>query len=250
MTTPTEVLARLAGLPEHLQAHNRRFIVEAVSDETRAPMIAYDAASDAAREAAQTWAKSHGAEGFYKPSQSWGAGRVTHASVFAFKKESAPTDSAWAKASHRFQCKQGHVALYPSKRPAGKALKAELNELPGFPSYDVAMDHLGLIDTLRTTNGFSSVGTSDGKLHFSVPAIVGDRYFVMAVNHNYDISRAACSASEYLVGEHPEWASDLDYKDDPIAWRPGDGWAFVTQTEFEFIVAEARLAAAREKMAA
>jgi len=61
MPTPIEIMERLQGLPEHLRAHHRRFIVEAVTEETRAPMVEFYRQREIASEAAITWAKAHGA---------------------------------------------------------------------------------------------------------------------------------------------------------------------------------------------
>ncbi len=239
--TPLEVMERLQGLPEHLRAHHRRFIVEAVTDETRAPMIAYYEQQQVASRAAQAWGEPHGAVGFFPPH-----GSTVYA--FAFKTEDAPSGPAWTKAGRGYSTGHGHVALYPSKRPAGRALIEELEGLPKFPTYNSAIDHLGLITDLNVEGSYGGgVGHSDGKLHFSVPMRVGDRHFVSAVNHNSDILRAAEQAAEYLAGDHPEYARSLDYKGDPISWRPGAGWAFLTKSEFDFLVAEARLAAERER---
>jgi hypothetical protein len=247
--TPTQIMERLKGLPEHLQAHNRRFYVEAVSDETRAPMVEFYRRTDAANEAAQAWAKDRGADGFYPPSQAHGTGPRS-VCAFSFKRENAPTDSAWVDAGRHYIPRSGYIAKRPSKRPAGKALVAELEALPQFPAYASAIDHLALIDTLRTARGFSSVGHSDGKLHFSAPFCVGERYFISAVNHNYDIAEAAAGAAATLAGDHPEWASCLDYEDDPISWRPAAGWAFLSKAEVDFIIAEENLRRAEIRKAA
>lgn len=244
---PLAIMERLHGLPEHLQGHHRRFILEAVSPEVRAPFETYYRQTDEAEKAAQAWGDAYGAAGFYSASgRSWG---TEGSSVFCFSFETAkaPTGNAWTKAGRGFISRPGYVAMYPSKRPAGKAITAELAALPKFPGYGVALDHLGHITDLNTEKGSSGVGHSDGKLHFTVPAQIGDRYFASVVNHNYDIAEKAQRASEYLAGENPEWAPSLDFKDDPIAWRPPEGWVFRTKSEFEFIIAEARLAAERAK---
>lgn len=252
MTTPTEIMERLKTLPEHLQPHHRRFIVEATSDETKAPQAEFWRLTEEARLAAMGWAKKHGAEGFYPPSRSWG-GEPSNIRALSFKRDKAPNDSAWIGAGRGYEARHGYVALKPSKRPAGKALQAEVDALPKWPGYGTAIDHLGAITDLctegeggRVSNG--SVGYSDGKVHFTVPCQVGDRYFISAVNHNYDIFQQVESAINYLAGDHPEYAPSLDFKDDPIGWRPGPGWTFLTKTEFDFIVAQARLEA--EKKAA
>lgn len=245
--TPIETMERLQQLPEHLRAHHRRFIVEAVSEETKAPMIEFYRQQELATEAAQAWAKANGAEGFYPPNPSHGSA-PSSVYCFSFKTEAAPSGPAWTKAGRHWVARRGYVAMYPSKRPAGKAITADLAILPKFPGYGVAYGHLGNIEDLRTEKSSSGVGYSDGKMHFTVPCRIGERFFVSAVNHNYDILRDAENAAEYLAGDHPEWASPLDYKDDPIGWRPGTGWAFLTKIEFDFIIAEARLSAARERI--
>ena len=92
MTTPIEILERLQTLPEHLRAHHRRFIVEATSDATRAPMIEHYRLQELAQDAAQEWAKAHGAEGFYPP-------HAGHVYAFSFKTADAPASPAWTKAA-------------------------------------------------------------------------------------------------------------------------------------------------------
>lgn len=249
MSAPIEIMERLHGLPEHLQGHHRRFIVEAASPETRAPFETYYRQESEAIDAAQKRAEAHGASGFYPPHRSHGT-EGTGVRVFSFKVAAAPTGNAWTKATRGYESRPGYVAMYPSKRPAGKTITAELAALPKFPGYGVALDHLGHITDLNTAKGGTGVGCSDGKMHWTVPAAIGDRYFASVVNHNYDIAESARRAAEYLAGEHPEWAPSLDYKGDPIAWRPPEGWVFRTKSEFEFIIAEARLVAERERVAA
>jgi len=249
MPTPIEIMERLQGLPEHLRAHHRRFIVEAVTEETRAPMVEFYRQREIASEAAITWAKAHGAEGFYPPHTSHGhEGKAV--STFSWKAGAEPTGSAWTKAARGYQSRPGYVAMYPSRRPAGKVITAELDQLPKFPGYAIAVDHLGAVADLTTERGSSAVGLSDGKMHWTVPCRIRERMFIDAVNHNYDIARDAERAAEYLAGEHPEWAHSLDYQDDPINWRPPAGWKFRSRSEFEFILAEARLQSEREKAVA
>lgn len=242
MTSPIETLERLQGLPEHLRPHNRRFIVEAITDETRAPFAMFYEQTHAAEKAASAWGKPHGAEAFYPPTTSTS---TSPRSVFAFSFKNAdfPGAPAWTKAGRGFVTRHGYTAAYPSKRPPGKALTAELASLPMFPGYGVAIDHLNRITDLNTAKGGGGVGCSDNKLHFTTPARIGDRYFVNVVNHNFDIARAAERAIEHLTGEHPEWAPDLGYVDDPISWRPGAGWAFLSSSEFALIIAQARVEA-------
>jgi hypothetical protein len=233
-----ETLARLNALPEALKPHNRRYFVEAVSDETRAPMIEYYRQKEAAEEAAQEWAKAHGAVGFYPPH----AGTV---SALSFAVKDAPTDSAWVDAGRGYVERHGYVAKRLSKRPAGKALAAELAALPDFPDYGPAIKHLGAVTDLSTERGSSGVGHSDGKFHFAAPFELSGRYFIHGVNHNYDIFQMAERAGEYLGGENPEWAPSLDFKGDPISWRPGDGWALLSKAELEFLIAEENLRRAK-----
>lgn len=240
MTHSSEIMERLKALPEHLQPHNRRFYVEAVSDETKAPMIEYYRLVDEAEAAVFEWAKAQGASGFY-PSRDGG-----HPWAFSFKAENEPAPGgAWNNAGRNFVPQRGHVAKVLSKRPAGKALAAELEKLPEKPRYSVAMDHLGAITDLRTPNGSSGVGHSDGKWHFAVPINLGDRYFISGVNHNYDIAQAVEQAIQYAGTENEKWAPSLDYLDDPISWRPGAGWAFLTKTELDFAIAEENLRRAK-----
>lgn len=242
ITSPAEIMERLKALPEHLQPHNRRFYVEAVSDETKAPLIEYFLAEAEAEAEAQIWAKRQGAEGFYPPRDGG------HPIAFSFKKGSEPAQGgAWGLAGRGYVARSGYVAMYLTKRPAGKKLKAEVEALPAFPRRRAAMEHLGAITDLRTKNGSGGVGYSDGKIHFSVPLEVGGRYFISAVNHNYDIARAVDQVVEYAGTENEKWGSSLDYKNDPIAWRPGPGWAFLTKTEIDFIIAEENLRRAKAR---
>lgn len=242
-STPAQILERLRGLPEHLQPHNRRFYVEAVSEETRAPMIEFFRQEAAAEAAAQAWAKQHGADGFYPP-RDGGPLRA-----FSFKAGSDPTGAAWVNAGRGYVERRGYVAKALSKRPAGKKLAEEVAALPAFPVNGTAMDHLSAVTDLRTEKGGGGVGYSDGKIHFSVPFRIADRLFISVVNHNYDIAQAAQSAIEYLSGDHPEWAPSLDYQGDPISWRPGPGWAFLTKTEIDFLIAEENMRRAKDRAA-
>lgn len=230
--TPAEIMERLKSLPEYLLPHNRRFYVEAVSENARAPLIEYYRQQEVAEDAAQTWAKACGAEGFYPPRDGG------HPRAFSFKVGSEPTDAAWVNAGRGYVEKHGYVAKSFSKRPAGKKLRAEIEALPAFPAYCTAMDHLNQITDLRTAKGGGGVGYSDGKIHFTVPVEINGRYFISAVNHNYDIAQAAQSAIEYEGSEHAKYAPSLNFKGDPISWRPDDGWAFLTKTELDFIIAE------------
>jgi hypothetical protein len=238
--SPAEVMERLKALPEHLQPSNRRFIVEAVTDETRAPLVEYYRAQTEAENAAQIWAKTQGADGFYPPGQGWG-GHGGVVSAFSFKKENAPTGAAWVAAGRGYVDRHGYVAMRLSKRPAGRALAAEIDLLPKFPGQRDAIAHLGHVTDLNTATGNGSVGHSDGKLHFTVPSRVEDRFFVSVVNHNFDIFAKVERAISYLESDTPQYADKLDFKDDPIAWRPGAGWQLLTKSEFEFLAAEARL---------
>lgn len=232
MTTPAEIMERLKGLPPHLAPTERRFWVEAVTDETKAPLIEYYRQVEAAEHAADVWAKAQGAESFYPP-------RSGPVYAFSFRDADAPAPGgAWNDAGRHYVSSRGCVAKGPSKRPAGKKLTAELADLPAFPTYRIAMDHLGAITDLRTSNGGGGVGYSDGKMHFAVPVEINGRYFINGVNHNYDIFRAAQTAAEYAGTENEKWGPCLDYLDDPIAWRPGPGWAFTTRVEVEFLIAE------------
>lgn len=240
MSTPVEIMDRLRELPVCLQPQNRRFYVEAVSDETKAPMVEYYRQEVLAETEAQAWAKAHGATGFYPPHRSWGRDSVS-VRTFAFPQK--PEGGAWSEAGRGYVTQRGTIALHPSKRPAGKALTAELDALPKFPSYGLAVDHLGAITDLHSTKAdggksFSGVGHSDGKMHYTVPVEFGGRYFISAVNHNYDIARMATQAAEYLAGDHPEWAPSLEFVGDPISWRPGEGWALISTADFEFLIAE------------
>lgn len=232
----SEIMERLKALPEHLQPHNRRFCVEAVSEEAKAPLIEYFRQEAEADSAAFEWAKAQGASGFY-PARDGG-----RPLAFSFKTENAPAPGgAWNDAGRGFTPLRGHVAKTPSRRPAGRALAASLARLPEKPRYSEALDHLGAITDLGTGKGFKGVGHSDGKWHFSVPIKINDRYFIDGVNHNYDIAQDVEKAIEYAGSEHPEWAPSLDYKDNPISWRPGPGWAFLTKTEIDFLIAEENL---------
>lgn len=231
MSAAAETMERLKALPVHLAADQRRFWVEAISDETKAPLIEYYRQQVEAESAAQEWAKAHGADGFYPPR----SGRVQ---AFSFKKEGAPqTGGAWNNAGRGYVPRSGYVAMYPSKRPAGKKLAAELGALPSFPAYKVALDHLGAVTDLRTPNGGGGVGYSDGKMHFAVPVEINGRYFINGVNHNYDIFQAVESAIQSAGTESEKWAPSLDYIGDPISWRPGPGWAFSTKVEVDFLIA-------------
>lgn len=233
MTAPAEIMERLKALPEHLQPHNRRFYVEAISEETKAPLIEYYARVDEAEKAVFEWAKAQGADSFYP------ADRGGHPFAFTFKNEDEPAPGgAWNNAGRNFIPPRGCVAKVLSKRPAGKALAAELAALPEAPRYSEAMDHLGAITDLGTGKGFKGVGHSDGKWHFSVPINLGDRYIISVVNHNYDIAQDVESAIRYAGTESEKWAPSLEYRDDPIAWRPGPGWTFLTNIELDFAVAE------------
>lgn len=245
MTTPTEIMERLKALPSHLAATERRFYVEAISDETKAPLIEYYALEAEAEAEAQVWAKRNGADGFYPPRDGG------HPVAFSFKKGSEPTaGGAWNDAGRNYVPAAGCVAKSLSKRPAGKKLRAEVEALPAFPTYREAMAHLGRITDLRAGSSGSGVGFSDSKMHFAVPFEINDRYFINAVNHNYDILRQATQAAEYLAGEHPEWARSLDYEGDPIGWRPEPGWAFITKVEVEFLIAEENMRRAAKRAAA
>ncbi len=244
-TTPTEIMDRLKGLPEHLQAHNRRFYVEAVSDETKAPLIDYYAREAEAEAEIQVWAKRQGADGFYAPRDGG------HPIAFSFKKGSEPAQGgAWGMAGRGYVARSGYVAMYLTKRPAGKKLKVEIEALPTFPRYRDAIEHLGRITDLRTDQGGGGVGYSDGKMHFSVPFEINGRYFINAVNHNYDIFRAAQQVVEYAGTEGEKWAPSLDYIGDPISWRPGQGWVFLTKTEIDFLIAEENVRRAALRAAA
>ena len=243
MSTPTEIMERLKALPTALAATERRFWVEAVSDETKEPMIDFYAQKEAADAAAQEWAKGVGADGFYPP-------RGGHPRAFSFKTANAPTSKAWVNAGRGYVERHGYVAKALSKRPEGKALAAQVAALPAFPEYKIATAHLGRITDLRTANGSSGVGYSDGKIHFTVPFAVAGRYFIDAVNHNYDILKAAQSAAKYVGTDRAEWAPSLDYKDDPISWRPSAGWAFITRAEVEFLIAEENLRRAKARAVA
>ncbi|WP_454760561.1 hypothetical protein [Caulobacter segnis] len=240
MVMPAEIMERLRALPAHLQPQNRRFYVEAVSDETKAPMAEFYRQEAEAEKAAHAWAKTHGASGFYPPYRSWGRDSVS-ARVFAFKEK--PEGGAWSEAGRSYVTQRGTIALHPSKRPAGKLLTAELEALPKFPSYGLAIDHLGAVTDLHTTRGdggksANGVGHSDGKWYHTVPVSFADRFFISAVNHNFDIARMAASAEVHLAGENPEWATSLEFIGDPISWRPGDGWSFLTEADLDFLVAE------------
>lgn len=232
----SEIMERLKALPEHLQPHNRRFYVEAVSEKTKAPLIEYFRLEAEADSAAFEFGKAQGAVGFY-PARDGG-----RPIAFSFKVEDEPAPGgAWNNAGRHFVPQRGHVAKVLSKRPAGRALAASLARLPEKPRYSEALDHLGAITDLGTGKGFKGVGHSDGKWHFSVPIKINDRYFISAVNHNYDIAQAVEKAIEYAGTEHEKYAPSLDYKGDPISWRPGEGWAFLTKTELDFIIAEENL---------
>lgn len=251
MITPVEIMERLKSLPGHLQPQNRRFYVEAISDETKAPMVEYYRQEVLAETEAQAWAKAHGATGFYPPHRGWGRDSV---SVQTFSFPQKPEGGAWSEAGRSYVTPRDAIALRPSKRPSGKALTAELKALPKFPSYGLALDHLHAITDLHSTKAdggksFSGVGHSDGKMHYAVPIEFGGRYFISAVNHNYDIARMATQAAEYLAGEHPEWAPSLDFEGDPISWRPGDGWALLTKAELDFLIAEENARRAKLKVA-
>lgn len=239
-----ETLARLNALPEPLKPANRRYFVEAISDEAKAPLIEYYRQKREAEEAAQKWAEAHGAAGFYPPRL--GGGSV---SAFSFKCEDAPTDAAWINAGRGYVSRSGFVAKRFSKRPAGKSLAKEITALPPFPGADQAMKHLGAVTDLCTENRSGGVGISDGKFHFAAPFELNDRYFIHGVNHNYDIFQNAERAGEYLGGENPEWAPSLEYRDDPISWRPGDGWVLHSKAEIEFLVAEENLRRAKLRAA-
>lgn len=239
-----ETMERLRALPEYLQPHNRRFYVEAISDETRAPLIEYFGSEAKAEEAAQEWAKAQGAEGFYPPRDGG------HPYAFSFKVENEPASGgAWNNAGRGYIARAGYVAKYPSKRPAGKALTKEIEALPVFPRYREALDHLGAVTNLKTEGRSNGVGRSDGKWHFSVPFEINGRFFINVVNHNYDIADAARQVIEYAGTENEKWAPSLDYLDDPISWRPGAGWAFLTKTEIDFLIAEENLRRAKLRAA-
>ncbi|WP_292229398.1 hypothetical protein [Brevundimonas sp.] len=242
MNAPATIMEQLKALPEHLQPHNRRFYVEALSDGARAPLVEYFRREAEADGAAFEWSKAHGAEGFY-PARDGG-----HPRAFSFKIENAPAPGgAWNDAGRGFVPRSGYVAKALSKRPAGKTLAAELNTLPEQPRYSEALDHLGAITDLGAGNGFRGVGSSDGKYHFAVPIKLGDRYFISGVNHNYDIAQHVESAIQYVGTENEKWAPSLDYDGDPISWRPGEGWVFLTKTELDFAIAEANLRRAKKR---
>lgn len=242
ITSPAEIMERLKALPEHLQPHNRRFYVEAVSEETKAPLIEYFLAEAEAEAEVQVWAKRQGAGGFYPPRDGG------HPIAFSFKNGSEPAQGgAWGQAGRGYVARSGYVAMYLTKRPAGKKLKAEVEALPAFPRRRAAMEHLGAVTDLRTKNGSGGVGYSDGKMHFSVPFEVNGRYFINVVNHNYDIARAVDHVVEYAGTENEQYGPSLDYRDDPIAWRPGDGWAVLSKTEIDFIIAEENLRRAKAR---
>lgn len=248
MTTPLEIMERMKALPEHLQPHHRRCIVEAVTDETRAPLLEYYRLTRVAEEAAQEWAKANGAAGFYPPNQGIGRGSRS-VRAFSFKVDGTPNPPGWKDAGRGYVQERGHVALVPDKRPAGKKISAEIAALPQFPGYEVAIDSFGEITGLRTENSTSSVGCGGGSMHFTIPIRVGERYFISFVNHNFDIARMAEQAAEYLAGENPEWARSLDFIGDPISWRVPEGWQVHTKAEFEFLVASYRLHGEREAAA-
>lgn len=239
-----DVMARLEALPDHLKPGNRRYYLEAVSQETKAPLIEYYRQLRAAEDAAQEWAEAHGAEGFYPPGH-WGGSL----SAFSFKKDAAPTDSAWINAGRSYIEHSGCVAKRLSSRPAGKALAKEIAALPAFPRTGPAMEHLNAVTDLNTEGSGYGVGYSDGRFHYAAPFELNGRYFIHGVNHNYDIFQSAERAGEYLGGDNPEWAPSLEYEGDPISWRPGAGWVFHSKAEIDFIIAEENLRRAKLRAA-
>lgn len=245
------LMERMKRLPLALQPQNVVTIVEATPGSEAYDYMAgfYDRSSQAT-DAAIEWMKQHGAVGFYEPSRSHGT-EPRPATVYAFEKK--PEEKGWVKAGRGYVPSKGNTP-YAISSKSGKALLAELDDLPGFPAYHEVSVKLGSIDTLRygelgspEGGGFMSVGHDyrTHKLYFTVPLRAFDRYFIRFPNHNFTIWQQCESAIE-----HPDHDSHFEFADDPVSWRPPEGWTLMSEPEFNLVIAEARVRQLREKEAA
>lgn len=240
----TDILERLTVLPPKLSADIRTCYVEA-GDSVVAPFAEWREKGHRAHSATFEWIKSKGGIGYFGPRTNWGRGEQ-RALVFCFDKKQ--TDAAWKSSSWRAE--QG-VAVTPSRTKAGRALTAEIEALPAWPSDHEVIDIVGPPCTIRYTttgsgddgagSGMATVGSDGGRLFFSTVFYAGDRFFVSFPNPFYDLARMASSESSFYAG--------MKVEGDLLDWRPPEGFTLLSKAEVELIFAKAKVEAEERKAA-
>lgn len=217
-------------LPRHLLPTNARFIVEATSPETQAFMRDMAARYQRACDEAKALAVELGAVG-YTP-----AGGEP-AKYFAFARK--PEGAAWKVFSKRQADR--HYRAGAAKSPEGDALSARMAACSPFPDQeDELWPALNLMHSLsyQVPNSQARGATSVGGGHNLAQACwIPERWFVSCFNPMAAIQRVLDAHPTAEIIGHTA-TSNLD---DPQAWRPPEGWSFVTEAELDLIFAQHRV---------
>lgn len=246
----------VASLPRLMSPDNKYLWFRVAGAEARAEMAGWRKRWQAAQIAAQAFAESVGAVGYWPPL--WhDEGRT--ATLFAFNEKPANEDKAWRilKAS----AKDTHYKAHAFKKTeAGMGLAARMAVLPGFPSETEIADALAAIHSISyfDVDGGGNTGSGVVGSGFNPAAALewaGDALIVRVANPMATL-RSKVEFSTYRLDEDagtPRYQYSgtrhgFDAQGAPLAptldipgWRAPDGYAPISEAERDLIFAQSRV---------